>query len=96
MNNKLILLALTFSTIFLSSCAGGSPGYWFSIVFIILPIIIVGVILYNKIDGANDSLYIIEGQLKRLSNKVEALEEKIDKTSPKKESKKTTTSKDTK
>lgn len=75
-NIFLIMIAITF----LSSCAGGGrgPGYLFQILFIVIPIVLIGHYLHKKIETSNESLYVIEGQLKRLSSKLEAVEEKIE------------------
>lgn len=72
--------AILLSTLLLSGCAGGSgsgPGYLFQIIFIVIPVIGLGILLLKKSDSTNDSLYILEGQLKRLSAKLDALEQKV-------------------
>ncbi len=75
----------------LTSCAGrdNTPGYIFEIIFIVIPILIIGHYLHKKIETANESLYIVEGQIKRLLTKLEKIEESIDKTSEPKSKKRT-------
>ena len=74
----LILLLLTLS---IQSCAGNgsSPGYIFEIIFIVIPLLIIGHYLYKRIEAANESLYVIEGQLKRLGTKLEEIEQQLGK-----------------
>ena len=81
MRNTNALFSLILITLLFSSCAGSgnSPGYLFEIVFIIIPLLIIGHYLYKKIETANESLYVIEGQLKRITSKLEELEEKLGK-----------------
>ena len=86
MNRVITLTAIILSTALLTGCAGGSgsgPGYLFQIIFIVIPVIGLGVLLLKKSDSTNDSLYILEGQLKRLSAKLDALEEKVSELSDK-------------
>lgn len=75
------LFSLILITLSLGSCSGSgnSPGYLFEIIFIIIPLLIIGHYLYKKIETANESLYVIEGQLKRITSKLEELEEKLGK-----------------
>ena len=62
----------------LSGCAGGDgAGYWFHIIFVLIPLIIIGALLWRYSESTSESLFIIEGQLRRLSNRIEELEEKI-------------------
>jgi hypothetical protein len=65
----------------LSSCSGDQQGagYWFHFIFVVIPLIIIGFIIYIKSEKISDSLFSIEGQLKKLSSKAENLEEKIKK-----------------
>jgi|GEM_PF-5306052 len=84
---KIYLLIFT-SSIFLTSCAGGnSPGYLFHIIFIIAPIILIGHYLNKKIDSSSETLYVLEGQLKRVIGKLEKLEEELSGSSGSKSSK---------
>lgn len=78
-SNVLIILLVPI----LASCTGrdNTPGYIFEIIFIVIPILIIGHYLHKKIETANESLYIVEGQIKRLLTKLEKLEESIDKIS---------------
>ena len=61
------------------SGSGNSPGYLFEIIFIVIPLLIIGHYLYKKIETANESLYVIEAQLKKITAKLEELEEKLGK-----------------
>jgi uncharacterized membrane-anchored protein YitT (DUF2179 family) len=65
----------------LNSCAGGAhgAGYWFHFIFIVIPLIVIGFLLLKKSETISDSLYTIEGQLKRLSSRLDNLEEKVKK-----------------
>ncbi len=88
MNFKQIsLLLLILTTPMLFSCSGssgGSPGYLFQIILIIVPLFIIGHYLHKKLESANESLYVIEGQLRKLTSRIEALEEKLaEKAAPK-------------
>ena len=67
------------SALMLSGCSGGGsgPGYLFQIIFIVIPVVGLGLLLLKRSESANDSLYILEGQLKRLSAKLDSLEEKV-------------------
>ena len=75
------LYSLILIVLFVGSCSGSgnSPGYFFEIIFIIIPLLIIGHYLYKKIETANESLYVIEGQLKKITSKLEELEEKLGK-----------------
>jgi hypothetical protein len=57
--------------------SGNNPGYLFQIILIVVPLFIIGHYLHKKIESANESLYVIEGLLKKLSTRIEALEEKL-------------------
>lgn len=72
-------IAILCAAILLSGCAGGGsgPGYLFQIIFIVLPVAGLGLLLLRKSESTNDSLYILEGQLKRLSAKLDVLEQKV-------------------
>ncbi len=75
-----ITIALILSGILMSGCAGGGgsgTGYLFQLIFIVVPVIGIGFLLLKRSESANDSLYILEGQIKRLSAKLESLEEKV-------------------
>ncbi len=74
-----ILVMLVASTLMLGGCAGGGggAGYWFHILFVIIPMVAIGVYLLKRTEAMNDSLYILEGQLKRLSSKIDSIEEKV-------------------
>ncbi len=72
----LILVALAFN-----GCAGESngAGYWFHFIFILIPLIVIGLILFKRTEAICDSLFTIEGQIKKLSTRLDSLEEKLKK-----------------
>jgi len=84
------LLIILFTTPLLFSCSGSgnSPGYLFQIILIVVPLFIIGHYLHKKVESANESLYVIEGQLKKLTSRIEALEEKLTEKSTAKRTKK--------
>jgi len=77
MRNVLILSAIIYSGLFLGGCSDSGPGYLFQLIFIVAPLVGLGVMLLKRTESTNDSLYILEGQIKRLSSKLENLEEKV-------------------
>jgi len=81
------LLAITIILIGLNitGCSGGGsgPGYLFQLIFIVAPMIGLGILLLKRSESANDSLYILEGQIKRLSSRIESIEEKLSDRAPK-------------
>lgn len=77
MRNVLILPAIIYAGLFLSGCSENGPGYLFQLIFIVAPLLGLGVMLLKRTESTNDSLYILEGQIKRLSSKLESLEEKV-------------------
>ncbi len=83
--NPVKLLSVVFV---LSGCAGNpqGAGYWFHIIFILVPLIVIGVLLLRRIESLHDSVFTMEGQLKRLSGKLDNLDEKIKQPTGKKES----------
>ncbi|MEE9194094.1 MAG: hypothetical protein V3U21_06110 [Thermodesulfobacteriota bacterium] len=87
MNLKQIALLIIIATVpLLYSCSGSGsgPGYLFQIILIVVPLFIIGHYLHKKIESANESLYVIEGQLRKLTTRIEAIEEKLnEKTSAK-------------
>lgn len=75
---NMINLIIAGSALMLTSCAGGNnPGYLFHIIFIIAPIILIGHYLNKKLDSTSETLYVLEGQLKRIINKIEKIEEEL-------------------
>lgn len=63
------------SALFLTSCSGGEdPGYLFHIIFIIIPLILIGHYVYRKLEATAETLYVIEGQLKRIITRLDKLE----------------------
>jgi len=77
MRNVSILTAIIYTGLFLSGCSENGPGYLFQLIFIVAPLVGLGVILLKRLESTNDTLYILEGQIKRLSAKMESLEEKV-------------------
>ncbi len=65
----------------LNGCASEShgAGYWFHFIFILIPLIVIGLILFKRTEAISDSLFTIEGQIKKLSAKLDSLEEKLKK-----------------
>jgi len=91
MNLKQIALLIIIATVpLLYSCSGSGsgPGYLFQIILIVVPLFIIGHYLHKKIESANESLYVIEGQLRKLTTRIEALEEKLNEKTPAKRTKK--------
>jgi len=91
MNLKQIALLIIIATVpLLYSCSGSGsgPGYLFQIILIVVPLFIIGHYLHKKIESANESLYVIEGQLRKLNTRIEALEEKLDEKTSAKRTKK--------
>ncbi len=78
---RLERVAILLLVLALNSCSGQSEGagYWFHLIFIVIPLVIIGFIIFIKSEKIIDSLFAIEGQLKKLTNKVENLEEKLKK-----------------
>jgi hypothetical protein len=79
MHRTTAYIGILFTAVMLSGCSGGGsgPGYLFQIIFIVLPMVGLGLLLLKRSESTNDSLYILEGQLKRLSAKLDSLEEKV-------------------
>ncbi len=77
MRNVLILSAIIYTGLFLGGCSDSGPGYLFQLIFIVAPLVGLGAMLLKRTESTNDSLYILEGQIKRLSSKLENLEEKV-------------------
>ena len=76
--NKAVLIPVALA---FNGCAGESQGagYWFHFIFILTPLIVIGVILFKKTEAISDSLFTIEGQIKKLSARLDILEEKLKK-----------------
>lgn len=77
MRKALTVSAIIYTGFFLSGCSAYGPGYLFQLIFIVAPLIAVGVMLLKRTESTNDSLYILEGQIKRLSSRLENLEAKL-------------------
>jgi hypothetical protein len=84
LTNTIKLLSVVF---ILGGCSGNpqGAGYWFHIIFILLPLIIIGVLLLRRIESLHDSVFTLEGQLKRLSGKLDTIDENIKQPTGKKE-----------
>ena len=77
MRKYLYAITFIYTGLFLGGCSENGPGYLFQLIFIVAPILGLGFLLLKRSDSTNDSLYILEGQLKRLSAKLDNLEEKV-------------------
>ena len=77
MRKYLYAITFIYTGLFLGGCSENGPGYLFQLIFIVAPIVGLGFLLLKRTDSTNDSLYILEGQLKRLSAKLDNLEEKV-------------------
>ena len=61
-----------FCLLILTGCSGeGGAGYWFHIIFVMIPLGIILYLLDNKIDDISDSLFKLEGKINTLSYKVD-------------------------
>jgi hypothetical protein len=91
MRNIALAAAILFTGLNLTGCAGGGtgPGYLFQLIFIVVPLVGLGILLLKRTESANDSLYILEGQIKRLSAKIDSIEEKLGETDKAASAKKT-------
>ncbi len=76
-------------TALLAGCGGGGaaeaaeaakvvsssgPGYIFTILLVVIPIFVILVKLFRESEATSDSLISLEGQLRRLNNKIDDLE----------------------
>jgi hypothetical protein len=79
MRTPILAIAILLIGLNMTSCSGGGsgPGYLFQLIFIVAPLIGLGLLLLKRTERANDSLYILEGQIKRLSSKIDSIEEKL-------------------
>ena len=91
MRKIFLATAFLFIGLNITGCAGGGsgPGYLFRLIFIVVPLVGLGLLLLKRTESANDSLYILEGQIKRLSAKIESIEEKLDESGKTKTTKRT-------
>lgn len=85
MRTTILVIAILLIGLNMTSCSGGGsgPGYLFQLIFIVAPLIGLGLLLLKRSESANDSLYILEGQIKRLSSKIDSIEEKLADSTPK-------------
>lgn len=77
MRKALTVSAILYSGLFLGGCSEYGPGYLFQLIFIVAPLVVLGVMLLKRTESTNDSLYILEGQIKRLSSRLENLEARV-------------------
>jgi len=77
MRKLLTAYAIIYTGLFLGGCSEYGPGYLFQLIFIVAPLVALGVMLLKRTESTNDSLYILEGQIKRLSSRLESLEAKV-------------------
>jgi len=77
MRKYLYVITIIYAGLLLGSCSENGPGYLFQLIFIVAPLAGLGFLLLKRTESTNDSLYILEGQLKRLSAKLDNLEEKV-------------------
>jgi len=85
MRTTILVIAILLIGLNMASCSGGGsgPGYLFQLIFIVAPLIGLGLLLLKRSESANDSLHILEGQIKRLSSKIDSIEEKLADSIPK-------------
>lgn len=85
MRKTFLMVAIIFVGLSITGCAGGGsgPGYLFQLIFIVVPLVGLGILLLKRTESANDSLYILEGQIKRLSARIDSIEEKLSDPQPK-------------
>lgn len=74
-------LFICLSPVFLASCRShvygmmGGPGYWFFIIFVLIPVGLILFKLYSDLGEIKESLLSIEGQVRRLIGKLESIED---------------------
>ncbi len=56
---------------------GSGPGWLGTLVLIIIPIFVILVKLFRESEATSDSLISLEGQLRRLNNKIDDMEASI-------------------
>jgi len=85
MRTTILAIVMLLIGLNMTSCAGSGsgPGYLFQLIFIVTPLVGLGILLLKRSESANDSLYILEGQIKRLSSKIDSIEEKLADSTPK-------------
>ncbi|GJM16257.1 MAG: hypothetical protein DHS20C13_15840 [Thermodesulfobacteriota bacterium] len=85
MRKAFLMITIIFLGLSTTGCAGGGsgPGYLFQLIFIVVPLVGLGILLLKRTESANDSLYILEGQIKRLSARIDSIEEKLSNSQPK-------------
>jgi hypothetical protein len=85
--NFIKAVALMPLALILNSCAGEphGAGYLFHFIFVVIPLLVIGFLLFKKSETISDSLFTIEGQIKKLSGKLDSLEEKLKRPTDKQE-----------
>jgi outer membrane murein-binding lipoprotein Lpp len=53
------------------------PGYWFQIIFIVTPLVVILVKLFVDFAALRASFFALESQLRRLNARLDELEEKL-------------------
>jgi len=53
------------------------PGYWFQIIFIVIPLVVILVKLFVDFAASQESFFALESQFRRLSSRLDQLEEKF-------------------
>jgi hypothetical protein len=53
------------------------PGYWFLLIFVVAPLIVILVKTFMDLSAIRESLFGIESQFRRLNSRLDELEEKI-------------------
>jgi len=60
-----------------TAASSGGPGYWFQLIFIVLPLLVILVKLFMDLSAMRESLYALESQFRRLNSRLDELEAKI-------------------
>ena len=53
------------------------PGYWFQLIFIVLPLIVILAKIFIDLAAIRESLFGLESQFRRMNSRLEELEEKL-------------------
>jgi hypothetical protein len=53
------------------------PGYWFQLIFIVLPLIVILAKIFIDLAAVRESLFSMESQFRRVNSRLEELEEKL-------------------
>lgn len=70
MISRAVVVLLLFSAGMTSGCSGGGtgPGYWFQLIFIVVPIGFLGYLIVKRFDALSDALFNIESKLDKISD----------------------------